>query len=458
VRTQHEAEENIVGRGLGPTIHDQSIFLMESRLSMDLGITRWLGLGIMVPFRVVATRITYRDPDTGDELQLASPEIHHRNETLTGLADPWITAHLAWARDRWALDGRIGITLPLGSTVDDPYVLGALGLPHEHIQFGTGTVDPLVRLAVQRWFAVGTREHAWSLGAWAFTQQVLYESERGYQAGSRYAGGLLVESPLTTRRWDFLASFDAQGEAQERWHGVVHTEEGNNGRVDLLAGATASVNVWRTLALNASLKVPVYTYVVGGQVSYPLIVALGLSGYADFGAAAHEHHHREEEHAAEAAADDDYTCPMHPDVSRRAPGECPDCHMALVPRASLVEAPPPDWSGLDVRAIAEHGEAVELFPVAGKLTVFDFHAPWCRPCHALERELAAIARRHPGRIAVRTVNIVDWESPAARRYLAPGRFNLPHLRIADRDGNAVFARSGAPEELARAVEELLGAR
>ena len=31
------------------------------------------------------------------------------------------------------------MTLPLGRTVEDPFALGDMGLPHEHSQFGTGT-------------------------------------------------------------------------------------------------------------------------------------------------------------------------------------------------------------------------------------------------------------------------------------------------------------------------------
>jgi hypothetical protein len=36
--------------------------------------------------------------------------------------------------------------LPVGRTEEDPWALGSLGLPHQHIQFGTGTFDPVVRL------------------------------------------------------------------------------------------------------------------------------------------------------------------------------------------------------------------------------------------------------------------------------------------------------------------------
>ncbi len=31
----------------------------------------------------------------------------------------------------------------------------------------------------------------------------------------------------------------------------------------------------------------------------------------------------------------EYTCPMHPEIHRDKPGECPECGMALVARESL---------------------------------------------------------------------------------------------------------------------------
>src|SRR5206468_2824014 len=41
-----------------------------------------------------------------------------------------------------------------------------------------------------------------------------------------------------------------------------------------------------------------------------------------------------------AQADAEYTCPMHPDVIQRGPGDCPKCGMALEPKTVSVEAPP----------------------------------------------------------------------------------------------------------------------
>src|SRR5688572_7896642 len=47
--------------------------------------------------------------------------------------------------------------------------------------------------------------------------------------------------------------------------------------------------------------------------------------------------------AASGTATTEYTCPMHPEIVRSAPGPCPICGMALEPRVvSLSDAPNPE--------------------------------------------------------------------------------------------------------------------
>ena len=54
---------------------------------------------------------------------------------------------------------------------------------------------------------------------------------------------------------------------------------------------------------------------------------------------AHDSSHEHDPHApAIAAAGAKYTCPMHPEILRAAPGDCPKCGMALVPVAGTGEA------------------------------------------------------------------------------------------------------------------------
>lgn len=83
-----------------------------------------------------------------------------------------------------------------------------------------------------------------------------------------------------------------------------------------------------------------------------------------------------------------------------------------------------DHGDHDVQSLTDNGSDVDLEPhlVAGKITVFDFHAQWCHPCKDLDRHLAGVMDQHSD-VAVRKLDVVDWDSPLAKRYLG----NVPEL-------------------------------
>ncbi|MBA3542618.1 MAG: hypothetical protein H0T79_23585, partial [Deltaproteobacteria bacterium] len=293
VQTQHDDHDDVVGQGSIDIIHDQTLAISEQRLAVDVGLTRRFSASLMIPVRIVATTIRYLDTD-GAEVDLVTPSIHHRNQTLTGLADPMVLGAVTGALGPLRLTARAGVTLPFGSTQENPFVLGDRGQPHEHIQMGTGTINPV--LAVEASHGWG----AWRLGGFAFTQQTVYANAKGYQAGDRYAGGVTLLRRLGDH-WSVRAGAEVQGETAERWGGMVPTDDGNRGRVTVIPGAGASWSVTDHLALDLALKVPVVTYVVGGQLAMPAIVELGASwsfGGPTRAPAAHEdaHEHGEHEH------------------------------------------------------------------------------------------------------------------------------------------------------------------
>lgn len=403
---RHDATETIIGVGASTVVHDQSIINSESRLAAELGITPWLAAGVVVPVRVFDTQIRYLDAN-GEPVAIENPYVHHHDETLVGLGDPWLLARFARAVGGFTLGARLGLALPLGRTEPDPFELGDMGIPHEHSQFGTGTVQPLLGIDAARAFGPVR------VDAFALTIQSFYANRHGYQAGDRYAGGIGAGSALGTKRWRFRATVEAQHETAERWNGMVHTDEGNTGRTDVLVGVEVTWRITDDWHIGAMLKVPAYTHVQGGQLDVPAFFGLSLGTHVHvFEGDEHEHEH---DHGHEHA--------------------------------------PTDWSGLDKQDVTNDGSAVPLVPVAGKITVFDFWATWCEPCEVVDHELAELARRYPDAIAVRKVNIVDVDSPAAQKYL--GDATLPHLKVFGRDRKLLWERSAAPLVLAGDVEKLL---
>lgn len=89
---------------------------------------------------------------------------------------------------------------------------------------------------------------------------------------------------------------------------------------------------------------------------------------------------------------------------------------------------------MDVRWISKQGEDVDLkqHVAPNKVTVFDFSAPWCGPCKDVDHALYALLQKHRN-LAVRKINIVDWDRPVTRRYMRDIS-QLPYLIIYDRRG------------------------
>jgi len=401
---RHDATETIVGGAPSTVIHDQTIANGEARLAGELGVGSWLAAGFILPVRLYNTSIRYLDT-SGQQVEIENPFVHHHNDTLTGVGDPWLYGRTATSVGGFVLGGRLGVTIPLGRTVPDPFVLGDMGLPHEHSQFGTGTFGIVAGLDASRMLG-GVHVDAGLL-----TIQTFYANDHGYAAGDRYAAALGAASGLGTKSWRFRATVEAVWETAETWGGVVHTDDGNVGRLDVLGGVEATWLVNDDWHVGASLKVPAYTHIKGGQLD-----ALGF-----FGVSVGTHVHLFEGNGAHAHHHDDDT-----------------------------KVPPGDWTGLDKLDVTTDGSAVPLTPVPGKITVFDFWATWCKPCGVVDHELAEIVRRHPNEVAVRKVNVVDVDSPASQKYL--GHYTLPHLKVFGRDGTLLWEHSASPLELTAEVE------
>lgn len=392
------SSEEIVGEQGAMVLADEALLFSETRLSAEYTLTPWLAIGGSFPYRVIDIDVATRDPMTG--APVSSTNIHSRTERLSGSGDPALVAHVAtdFPDSGIGVHVRLGTTLPVGHTEDNPHALGAIGQEHQHFQLGTGTLIPFAGIEVQRGVdIVGTRV---TYAAWAFTNQSLYAGANGYQQGSRYSGGISASSGLGLRRFTFGVALDTFIEKAERWDGVIYTDEGNAGRFDLFAGASVSWRPLDQLALVVDARYPYYSHVEGQQLSYGLILGLGLAGTFD-----------------------------------------------LKPRAS--------WKGLDEKTIGEPGTAPDLVPEPGVITVFDMWAEWCAPCRELDQRLAGLARAYPGKLAVRKLEVVDAESAAWTRYLAPKRFDLPHIKVYGADGTLLFERTAPPTDLVRAVEDML---
>jgi hypothetical protein len=253
-------------------LHDQDIYPAELRALAEVGLTESWGVEAQVPFRVTRTSIRYATLD-GRAFTPLDPDVHHRNETVAGFGDPWLLGRFGVSRGKLTLTARAGLSLPLGRTEEDPFALGAAGQPHQHIQLGNGTFDPIVALDASR-----------SMGRWQITgygqaQLTLYEGRRGFRAGNRFVTGFQGGARLGEMLAGALG-LDLLYDGPERWGGTIQ-QDGNLGRTELLAGASLTYPFGATV-VSALVRVPVYRDIVSGdeaagRLSSPVMLSLIVS-------------------------------------------------------------------------------------------------------------------------------------------------------------------------------------
>lgn len=252
-----------------PQQHDQRFYIAELRPVVAVGILDELAVELQLPLRVVNTDITFRRLDDS-AFEPDYQNIHHRDETLYGIADPWLLARSTVGLGPAVLTGRAGLGLPLGSTEEDPFARARAGLAHQHIQLGSGTFHPVLALDAE--LPLGDAR----LALYGQSVLFLYENGRGYRPGNRYLAGTSADLALVAELRGGV-SVDLLNEQAERWNGEVQ-QDGNVGRTDLLLGGNVSYRL-SDVTLSLSLKVPVYQHFLEhegepGQLTYPAIVAL----------------------------------------------------------------------------------------------------------------------------------------------------------------------------------------
>jgi copper chaperone CopZ len=97
---------------------------------------------------------------------------------------------------------------------------------------------------------------------------------------------------------------------------------------------------------------------------------------------------------------------------------------------------------LDIRSFTD-GRRVDIAKIVapGKVTIVDFYADWCGPCHVLEARLQHLMQGKKN-LAMRRVNIGKWDNDAAKQATELRASALPYIRIYDARGNFVTAVTG----------------
>lgn len=235
--------------------HILSMVPVQMTPSFSVGVTDRLALEARLPVRVVVARARYETMD-GAPFTPLDDDIHHRDETLAGIGDVELAARWTAPVGKWWLTARLGARLPTGRIEEDPFALGDAGIRHQHIQFGSGTVDPVGGVDAT-W---SNTRHEWSLFGQA--EGSLYANREGFRGPARgmlgvYGGYKLSLSTVLG------GGVEGAFEGPERWAGVIR-QDASLGRTELLAGPQLT---WRRgiTTLSAAVRFVVARHIVAGN-------------------------------------------------------------------------------------------------------------------------------------------------------------------------------------------------
>ena len=184
------------GKVIPVPLHRHHVTLNIFRVDMGLKYqfnSQWM-IEANVPYETKIQEATIEEIEsvtpTEREAIIRNRDNHHRNETYRGPTDSDV--FLGYQTTGFLIEhdflmGRVGTTIPFGKTEEDPWKLGDAGLEHLHIQFGTGTFNPVADLHYSFPFYKGLGANASIRGKFPF-----YENSKTYR-GSReftYTAGL----------------------------------------------------------------------------------------------------------------------------------------------------------------------------------------------------------------------------------------------------------------------------
>lgn len=179
--------------------HEVSLDFAQYELGVGIPLNEQWDFRLRIPFSIKRQKaeVRFDSPVSGSERDsiLKNQQVHHRSETYQGLGDPTLLLSspfrsVLFNDDVLSLSG--GLTVPLGRIEGDPFEAGDKGREHLHIQFGTGTLDPVLEFQYESFLSQDIRTQIFASSRLPF-----YENRKGYQAP-------IEVSTSTSIAWDLL--------------------------------------------------------------------------------------------------------------------------------------------------------------------------------------------------------------------------------------------------------------
>jgi hypothetical protein len=194
--------------------------------------------------------ITYTDYEK--DAIVRNRDIHHRTETYTGLGDvKFLFSHrvIGLLRDIDIIDISLGTSIPVGETEENVLIAGKEGRKHLHIQFGTGTFDPLLEI-----YYATALSNSFAAGIFTISKFSLYENKNGYRGPAEIISG--INAFYKINEWLILRpNLTTLYQGYYYWAGV---KDPNSGIFSFMGTFETNIKISKSISFNAGIRYPIY--------------------------------------------------------------------------------------------------------------------------------------------------------------------------------------------------------
>ena len=234
----------------------------------------WLRVPYDIKVQTATVEFTATSSLVEQEAIIRNRDNHHRKESYIGLSDfrLFIARRFNGAPGKnGRVDIAFGYSIPVGSIEEDPIKAGNNGEKHLHIQFGTGTFDPLLELHYTTLLSKKV-----SLALFTMNKIPLYENKHSYrgplETTSGISTGFRFNNTVSLRTT--IATFS---QSQATWDGV---EDPNSGLFSVNGRVAGTFRLASDLMLSAGYRFPIYQKTLsstGDVFEYGPTIVLNIS-------------------------------------------------------------------------------------------------------------------------------------------------------------------------------------
>jgi len=245
------------GQSIDVPLHEHIVELdfVRTELSLEYSFKNNWTVWLRMPYdvKIQNTSVNYLEPVTQDEQEsiLRNRDIHHRNETYSGFSDVrLLVAHRinSFLFKNGRLDFALGTTVPIGKIENNPLVAGQNGEKHLHIQFGSGTFNPLFEFH----YVVGL-SNRFSLAFYSINKLPFYKNNKGYKAALETTSGIGIGYRFNN--WFFVRSTFANfSQGQAKWNGI---KDPNSGLISFNSTANLTFKLKNGLSITPGYRFPI---------------------------------------------------------------------------------------------------------------------------------------------------------------------------------------------------------